>query len=132
MFEAPEAPQKMEGMKKIKSMSFHHFSWNSEVETTWISLIGWHHKTSNTYLNSIYNLIQMTSVTLALPKYLLPNDTIASMNLLPATVLFVHWQIAQCYNFNLRQFTRTCQPSLPTKTGHPSWDFYYSAFHWTH
>ena len=37
MFEASEALQKMEGMKKIKS----------EVETTWISLIGWHHKTSS-------------------------------------------------------------------------------------
>ena len=37
----------MEGTKKIKSMSFHQYSWNSEVETTWISLIGWHHKTSN-------------------------------------------------------------------------------------
>ena len=31
----------MEGMKKIKSMSFYQYSWNSEVETTWISLIGW-------------------------------------------------------------------------------------------
>ena len=36
----------MEGMKKIKSTSFHQYSWYSEVETTWISLIGWHHKTS--------------------------------------------------------------------------------------
>ena len=27
-------------------MSFHQYSWNSEVETTWISLIGWQHKTS--------------------------------------------------------------------------------------
>ena len=49
MFEASEALQKMEGMKKIKSMSFHQYSWNSEVEATWISLIGWHHKTSSTY-----------------------------------------------------------------------------------
>ena len=39
----------MEGMKKIKSMSFHQYSWNSEVETTWISLIGWHQKTSTAY-----------------------------------------------------------------------------------
>ena len=39
----------MEGTKKIKSMSFHQYSWNSEVDTTWISLIGWHHKTSNNY-----------------------------------------------------------------------------------
>ena len=50
MFEASEALQKMEGMKKIKSTSFHQYSWNSEVETTWISLIGWHHKTSSTYI----------------------------------------------------------------------------------
>ena len=49
MFEASEALQKMEGMKKIKSTSFHQYSWNSEVETTWISLIGWHHKTSNVF-----------------------------------------------------------------------------------
>ena len=37
----------MEGTKKLKSTSFHQYSWSSEVETTWISLIGWHHKTSN-------------------------------------------------------------------------------------
>ena len=37
----------MEGTKKIKSTSFHLYSWNSEVETNWISLISWHHKTSN-------------------------------------------------------------------------------------
>ena len=40
----------MEGTKKIKSTSFHQYSWNSEVETNWISLIGWHHKTSSIYL----------------------------------------------------------------------------------
>ena len=40
----------MEGTKKIKSTSFHQYSWNSEVQTTWISLIGWHHKTSNEYV----------------------------------------------------------------------------------
>ena len=39
----------MEGTKKIKSTSFHQYSWNSEVETTWISLIGWYHKTSSVY-----------------------------------------------------------------------------------
>ena len=39
----------MEGTKKIKSTSFHQYSWNSEVETTWISLIGWHHKTCAMY-----------------------------------------------------------------------------------
>ena len=27
-------------------MLLHQYSWNSEVETTWISLIGWPHKTS--------------------------------------------------------------------------------------
>ena len=37
----------MEETKKIKSTSFHQYSWNSEVETKWISLIVWHHNTSN-------------------------------------------------------------------------------------
>ena len=36
----------MEGTKKVKSRSIHQYSWNSEVDTTWISLIGWPHKTS--------------------------------------------------------------------------------------
>ena len=40
-------PAKSRGDKKIKSRSFHQYSWNSEVETIWISLISWHHKTSN-------------------------------------------------------------------------------------
>ena len=39
----------MEGMKKIKSTSFHQYLWNSEVEITWTSLITWHHKTSTKY-----------------------------------------------------------------------------------
>ena len=44
----------MEGTKKIKSMSFHQYSWNSEVKTTWISLIGWPQKTSNMYIICTY------------------------------------------------------------------------------
>ena len=51
MFETSEALQQAEGRKKYKSTSFHQYSWNSEVETTWISLIGWHHKISNMYLH---------------------------------------------------------------------------------
>ena len=39
----------MEGTKK-KSTSFQEYSWNSEVEATWISLIGWHNKTSTIYV----------------------------------------------------------------------------------
>ena len=46
MFEASEALHKVEGTKKIKTLSFHQYSWNSEVEKTWITLIGWPHKTS--------------------------------------------------------------------------------------
>ena len=38
--------QQVEGTKKIKPKSFHQYSWNSEVDTTWISLIGRPHKTS--------------------------------------------------------------------------------------
>ena len=48
----------MEGTKKIKSMSFHQYSWNSEVETTWISMIGWHHKTSTKYLPRQINVVK--------------------------------------------------------------------------
>ena len=35
------------GQKKNKSMLFHWYSWNSEVETTSKSLIRWRHKTSS-------------------------------------------------------------------------------------
>ena len=49
MFEASEALHKVEGTKKIKTMLFHQYSWNSEVEKTWISLIGLPHKTSTAY-----------------------------------------------------------------------------------
>ena len=44
----------MEGTKKIKSMSFHQYLWNSEVEATWISLNGRHHKTSSIYSQNIF------------------------------------------------------------------------------
>ena len=42
----------MEGTKKIKPKWIHQYSWNFEVETTWISLIGWLHKTSTKYIMS--------------------------------------------------------------------------------
>ena len=47
---ASEAPQKPSGTKKMFSRSFHQYSWNSEVETTWKSLICWQHRTSNGYV----------------------------------------------------------------------------------
>ena len=34
-------------------MPFYQYSWNSKVETTWISLIGWLHKTSTIDLFTI-------------------------------------------------------------------------------
>ena len=43
-------PATSQGDKKIKSKSFHQYSWNSKVGTTWISLIGWPQKTSNMYI----------------------------------------------------------------------------------
>ena len=46
---------KWRGQKKIKPKSFLQYSWNSEVETTWISLIGWPHKTSRTYCACYYS-----------------------------------------------------------------------------
>ena len=51
-------PALNDGDKKIKSMSFHQYSWNSEVETTWISLIGWYHNTSSTYSPNLDFLFQ--------------------------------------------------------------------------
>ena len=62
MFEASEALQQIKKKKKIKSTSFHQYSWNSEEETTWISLIGWHHKTFTIY-QSILCMQQGASVT---------------------------------------------------------------------
>ena len=46
IFEASEALQKWEGMISKKRRSLCWFSRNSEVEATWISLIGWPHKMS--------------------------------------------------------------------------------------
>ena len=40
---------KPRGQKKGKTMLLHQDSWNFEVKATWISLIGWPHKTSSTY-----------------------------------------------------------------------------------
>ena len=69
IFEASVVLQKIKGTKKIKKTSFHQYSWNSEVETTWISLIGWPHKTSTRYylndlnitLASIFHLSNLSS-----------------------------------------------------------------------
>ena len=54
MFEASETLQKPKGTKKIKTTLFHWYSWNSELETTWNSWIGWRHRTSNTYVFLIF------------------------------------------------------------------------------
>ena len=65
MFEASEALHKVDG---IKTTSFHQYSWNSEVETTWIRLIGWPHKTSSKY----YVFIVLSSLRVSiLPFFLL-------------------------------------------------------------
>jgi len=47
------------------NVAFHQYSWNSDVEATWISLIGWPHKTSTAYsglnvlhLNKTFNFLQ--------------------------------------------------------------------------
>ena len=46
---ASEALQKPDGMVWKKG-SFYQYSWNSEVEANWKSLIGWPLRTSNTYM----------------------------------------------------------------------------------
>ena len=43
------------GDKKIKTTSFHQYPWNSEVETTWISLIGCRDDTIR-HLASFFNI----------------------------------------------------------------------------
>ena len=52
IFETSEAPKQWEGTISKKRRSFHWFSRNSELEATWISLIGWPHKTSIYYTQS--------------------------------------------------------------------------------
>ena len=57
-FETSEALQKPAGTKKTKSRLFHQYSWNSEVETTWISLILWPHRTSNIYVCIVFMYLE--------------------------------------------------------------------------
>ena len=37
------------GTKRLKSMSFYQYSWNSEAESTWKSLNGWPHRMPTNY-----------------------------------------------------------------------------------
>ena len=46
IFEASEAPKQWEGIISKKRRLFYWVSRNFELEATWISLIGWPHKTS--------------------------------------------------------------------------------------
>ena len=53
-------------MEETKKTSFHQCSWNYAVETTWNSLIGWHHKTSIMYVcTTIYSKIELNSIACA-------------------------------------------------------------------
>ena len=49
----PRPCNKSRGQKKMKPKSFHQYSWNSEVETTWINLICWPYRTSSTVLHKV-------------------------------------------------------------------------------
>ena len=60
LFETSEALQKPKEKKKIEKTLFHWYSWNSEVETTRNSLIGWRHRTSTRH----YVNLQSTKVSL--------------------------------------------------------------------
>ena len=67
-------------------MLFHQYSWNSGVETTWISLIGWHHKTSKiTYLDLLWPSLSF----LSLPPLLLFLDETLYLSL--ATMMQQSW-----------------------------------------
>ena len=48
----PCRKQENRGDKKIETTSFHQYLWNSEVETTWISLICWLHKTFTIHIHA--------------------------------------------------------------------------------
>ena len=50
MFETSQALQKPAGTKKLKSKPFNQYSWSSEVESTWTSLIHWPYRTSSMYV----------------------------------------------------------------------------------
>ena len=81
MFEASEALHNVEGMKKIKTMLFHWYSWNSEVKVFWISLIGWPQKKSSTYVWVLY--VRLDVVYYGLPAcYLMNSIKIALSNLI--------------------------------------------------
>ena len=56
----------------------HQYSWNSEVETTWISLIGWPLRTSTTYIlvryaRYAYNVVNKLSISISVSFSDLPN-----------------------------------------------------------
>ena len=79
MFEASEALHNVEGMKKIKTMLFHWYSWNSEVKVFWISLIGWPQKTFSAYIS----YVRLNEVYYGLPAcYLMYSIKIALSNLI--------------------------------------------------
>ena len=69
MFEASEALQKPSGIKKLRSMLFHQYSWNSEVETTWISLICWAHRTSSMYWIYKVTYLQLSNLFLSTEEH---------------------------------------------------------------
>ena len=87
--------RKLRRWKKIKSISFHQYSWNSEVETTWISLIGWHHKTSNTYFrkNLLPNIDFYSRQKIGTPDWIIIYYEAAHQNIgmtAPSTAVFRH------------------------------------------
>ena len=78
MFEASEALQKPEGPKKIKTTLFHWYSWNSEVETTWNSLICWRHRTSKLLIDLL--IVYYILFFVCLIVFLSPNLSLFVIN----------------------------------------------------
>ena len=99
---------KWRGWKKIKSTSFHQYSWNSEVETTWISLIGWHHKTSILYP---MNICFVASEFILLQKN---SWTLFTKEFFPINVFQWYTTMFWLVMFNIDIFSRKCFITLRT------------------
>ena len=70
IFEASEALKQWEGTISKKRRLFHWFSRNSELEATWISLIGWPHKTSSIYVHKVLYLRNLEGFTIIIQSNL--------------------------------------------------------------
>ena len=84
-------------------MSFHQYSWNSEVETTWISFIGWHHKISTIYLLYLCNEGDFCTFV---------NIKSTHLSTIKESTFWMHWRLQQNWAQNYC-FAVTCNKTSP-------------------